>query len=72
MKNEIRRGRLPVIDHTDLNTKDAGVAREDTGQELMAQGKVNEKEEEEEEEEDDVFKRLFSNDRLVKRIMRLL
>jgi predicted RNase H-like nuclease (RuvC/YqgF family) len=67
MKNEIRRGIMPVISHTDSDTKDAGVAREDTRQEVGVQGKLKE-----EEEEDDVLKRLFSNDRLVQRIMRLL
>jgi hypothetical protein len=75
MKNEIRRGRMPVIDTTDTAVnkvgretpvKGKGGAIEEDGGVTM---RLNE---EEKEEEDDVFKRMFSNDRLVKCVMRFL
>jgi hypothetical protein len=85
MKNEIRRGRMPVIDHTDTvaNIKEAeDGGSEEEKEEAQAERRLNkdedkngdndEDDDEEEDEEDDVFKRLLSNDRLVKRIMRLL
>ena len=65
MKNDIRSGRMPVIDTATATLENrAGVGGGD-GDGAGGGAQVRRLNKEEEEEEEDVFKRLFSNDRLV-------